>query len=63
MPEPLPAVNEEMSGIPGTVAGVTEDVLEAVPVPFAFTAETRTSYEVPLVNPLIVYDKVAADAE
>ena len=54
MPEPLPAVNEEAVGAPGTVTGVTEDVLDVVPVPRALVAETRTSYEVPLLKPLIV---------
>jgi len=43
-------------GAPGTTSGVAEAVAEAVPVPTAFTAETRKAYALPFVRPVAVYE-------
>ena len=50
----LPAVAVPIVGAPGTVNGVEVAVPLALPCPTTFTADTRKSYDSPLVNPVTV---------
>lgn len=51
----VPAVAVIDAGIPGMVYGVAVDVALAVPLPTAFTADTRKLYKVAFVKPVTVY--------
>jgi hypothetical protein len=51
-----PGVAANPLGAPGTVRGVADAVVEAAPVPAAFTADTRNVYSVPLARPVTVAD-------
>jgi hypothetical protein len=54
---PLPAVATTLDGASETVRGVAlADAEEYVPVPAAFTAATRKTYDVPFVKPVTVAD-------
>ena len=48
---PLPGVTTSPDGAPGTVRGVTLTGTDAAPAPAAFTARTRTRYDVPFTSP------------
>ena len=54
----LPAVAVTEVGTPGDVAGVAVTVELDAEVPPELIAETRKSYEVPLVRPVAEYDVV-----
>ena len=49
-----PGVKIGAVAVPGVVNGVPVVALLAVPVPAALMADTRTSYAVPFVNPVMV---------
>jgi hypothetical protein len=56
--EESPLVTLTSVGVLGVVAGVTlgvaDNILEALPMPTAFSACNDTKYVVPLVNPVMV---------
>lgn len=58
-----PGVTELMVGASGVPNGVADCAEEAVPLPSELTARSRTEYDVPFVNPVIVSGLFVAPGE